>query len=88
MDIQMPELDGIQATRMIRAGFPAELQPAIIALTAHATEEDRLHCMEAGMDGYLTKPLRRNLLEETLLRTHERRCSGTQNTPISGFSEG
>jgi signal transduction histidine kinase/CheY-like chemotaxis protein len=87
MDIQMPELDGIQATKMIRAGFPAELQPAIIALTAHATEEDRLHCMEAGMDGYLTKPLRRNLLEETLRRTYERRCSGTQNTPISGFSE-
>ena len=77
MDIQMPELDGIQATRMIRSGFPAKLQPAIIALTAHASEEDRMHCMEAGMNGYLTKPLRRNLLEETLRLTYKSRCSGS-----------
>jgi CheY-like chemotaxis protein len=77
MDIQMPEMDGIQATRIIRSGFPAELQPAIIALTAHASEEDRLHCMEAGMNGYLTKPLRRNLLEETLRRTYESRCQAS-----------
>ena len=77
MDIQMPELDGLQATRMIRAGFPPELQPTIIALTAHASEDDRLHCMEAGMDGYLTKPLRRYALEKTLRTTYESRCSGS-----------
>jgi len=76
MDIQMPELDGIQTTRMIRAGFPEELQPMIIALTAHATEDDRLLCMDAGMDGYLTKPLRSKLLADALHRAYESRRSG------------
>ena len=76
MDVQMPELDGIQATKLIRAGFPADLQPAIIALTAHASETDRLVCLEAGMNAYLTKPLRRKLLAEALQRAYERRCSG------------
>ncbi|MEI8313446.1 MAG: response regulator, partial [Verrucomicrobiota bacterium] len=77
MDVQMPELDGLQATRMVRAGFPAELQPKIIALTAHASEDDRLLCLDAGMDGYLTKPLRRKLLAEALHRAYESRCSGS-----------
>jgi len=77
MDIQMPELDGHQAARMIRAGFPAELQPAIIALTAHASEDDRLLCMDSGMDDYLTKPLRSKQLAKALHRAYESRCSGT-----------
>jgi len=75
MDVQMPELDGLQATRMIRSGFPAELQPMIIALTAHASEDDRVLCLDAGMDGYLTKPLRRKLLADALHHAYERRSS-------------
>jgi CheY-like chemotaxis protein len=73
MDVQMPEMDGLQATKAIRAEFPVENQPSIIALTAHASENDRALCMEAGMDDYLTKPLRRELLEEALHRAYERR---------------
>jgi signal transduction histidine kinase/ligand-binding sensor domain-containing protein/CheY-like chemotaxis protein/HPt (histidine-containing phosphotransfer) domain-containing protein len=61
MDVQMPGLDGLAATRRIRAELPAEAQPRIVALTAHAREEDRAQCRAAGMDDYLAKPL---LLEE------------------------
>jgi len=57
MDIQMPVLDGIAATREIRAGDGAGAHVPIIALTAHATKEDALVCLEAGMDGYVAKPV-------------------------------
>ena len=76
MDIQMPEMDGLQATRIIRSTLPAEDQPVIIALTAHASKEDHLLCTAAGMDNYLTKPLRRELLTEALRQAYEHRHSG------------
>ena len=78
MDVQMPDMDGLQATKTIRSEFPADLQPTIIALTAHASETDRSLCLGAGMNGYLTKPLRRKLLAEALQRAYERRCSGSE----------
>jgi CheY-like chemotaxis protein len=56
MDVQMPEMDGFQATMAIRALDPQPQVP-IIALTAHAMVGDRQRCMEAGMDDYLAKPL-------------------------------
>jgi len=57
MDMSMPELSGIEAARRIRA--EADHQPVIIALTANAFDSDRAACLEAGMDGFLSKPVRR-----------------------------
>jgi CheY-like chemotaxis protein len=58
MDVQMPEMDGIAATQAIRKGQSADKRPIILAMTAHATQSDRDRCLEAGMDDYLTKPVR------------------------------
>ncbi len=68
MDVQMPEMDGIEATRIIRE---EERQRGghipIIALTAHALAGDQERCLEAGMDGYVSKPLRIHELQEAIL---------------------
>jgi len=65
MDLQMPEMDGLSATRMIRSEESDGGRVPIIALTAHAVEGYREKCTDAGMDGYLTKPLREmDLLRE------------------------
>ena len=68
MDIQMPQLDGIETTKRIRAreaGEPGRQTP-ILALTANALVEDRYACFEAGMDGFLIKPLDREKLADAL----------------------
>jgi CheY-like chemotaxis protein len=68
MDLQMPELDGLGAVRQILAEHPPERRPRIVALTANAFAEDRDACLAAGMDDYLSKPLRSDTLEQALLR--------------------
>ena len=61
MDVQMPEMDGIEATKMIRKYM--DVQPLIIAMTANAMKEDKDECLGAGMDDFLSKPVK---LEEVV----------------------
>jgi CheY-like chemotaxis protein len=68
MDVQMPELDGLEATRRIRGDIPADQQPYIIAMTANAVAEDRDRCIQAGMDDYVSKPVRKDILQAALQR--------------------
>jgi len=68
MDVQMPEMDGFEATRAIRSGKTGVLNPKIpiIAMTAHAMKGDRERCLEAGMDDYISKPIAPQALAEAL----------------------
>jgi CheY-like chemotaxis protein len=67
MDMLMPELDGLDATRRVRANATL-VQPRIVALTANVMSEDRARCVEAGMDDFLAKPLQLPELERCLSR--------------------
>ena len=67
MDVQMPEMDGLEATRRIRQEIPEDRQPHIVALTAHVMTGDRERCLAAGMDGFLGKPVQIADLEAALL---------------------
>jgi signal transduction histidine kinase/CheY-like chemotaxis protein len=68
MDWHMPEMNGLEATAVIRRELPANRQPWIIGLTANAMQGDREKCLEAGMDDYITKPLRKDDLETAFSR--------------------
>jgi two-component system, sensor histidine kinase len=78
MDCQMPELDGYEATRRIRAGMTGETnrQIPVIALTAYAMATDRIKCLEAGMTEYISKPLRIDQVESVLAKVMQ----GQENT--------
>jgi CheY-like chemotaxis protein len=66
MDVQMPEMDGLEAARRITAQWPAGRRPRIVAMTANAMQGDRELCLQAGMDDYLTKPIRVEQLVQAL----------------------
>ena len=68
MDVQMPVLDGEETTRRIRREWPADRQPWIVAMTAHAMRGDRERYLAAGMDDYLSKPVRAQDLRAALTR--------------------
>jgi CheY-like chemotaxis protein len=67
MDVQMPEMDGLEASRRITAQWPAGQRPRIVAMTANAMQGDREACLAAGMDDYVTKPIRVDALVQALL---------------------
>jgi signal transduction histidine kinase/CheY-like chemotaxis protein len=67
MDVQMPEMDGIEASRRITTRWPAGRRPRIVAMTANAMQGDREMCLAAGMDDYLSKPIRLDELVEALM---------------------
>ncbi len=69
MDVQMPEMDGLEATRRIRQELAPEQQPRIIAMTANAMQGDREQCLSAGMDDYISKPVQAKTLVAALNRS-------------------
>jgi len=78
MDVQMPEMDGLEASRQICARWPRGQRPHIIAMTANAMQGDRERCLEAGMDDYVSKPIRVEELKSALSRSrplNQRRAS-------------
>ncbi len=77
LDVQMPEVDGLEAARRIRALEAGARRTPLIALTAHAMERDRERCIAAGMDDYLTKPLDPEALAAALDR-HLARVAGAE----------
>ncbi len=88
MDVQMPEMDGLEATRQIRRTLLPETQPYIIAMTANAMQGDRERCLAAGMDNYISKPVQVEDLTQALrrLRPSSVRDEGMRDagSPTSG----
>jgi CheY-like chemotaxis protein len=72
MDVQMPEMDGLEATREIVKRWPNGARPRIVAMTANAMQGDREACLAAGMDDYMTKPIRVDRLIAALEQTQPR----------------
>jgi signal transduction histidine kinase/ActR/RegA family two-component response regulator len=82
MDVQMPEMDGLEATRIIVREMPQEQRPRIVAMTASVLGKDRSVCLEAGMDDFVSKPVR----VKELVRALER-CGGRRPPPVAGTGE-
>jgi PAS domain S-box-containing protein len=79
MDVQMPEMDGLEATRIICAQWPPEQRPYIIALTAHALTGDEQKCLAAGMDAYISKPIQLEKLVAALESSRKSISTETDN---------
>ncbi len=83
MDVQMPELDGLETTRRIRSDTSVP-QPYIIAITANATIQDRQQCLATGMDDYIRKPFRLEDLRASLSRFAATLLGGSEAAPMPG----
>ena len=86
MDLQMPEMDGYQATAKIRADARFANLP-IIAMTAHATMEERQRCLAAGMNDHVSKPIDPALLFETVGRFYKPAAAAAPSDPGAGSKE-
>jgi CheY-like chemotaxis protein len=81
MDVQMPLMDGLEATRRIRAD-PRLADMRVLAMTATATSEDRVRCIEAGMDDFISKPIQPALMYQTIANwLPERDAAAQGDTP-------
>jgi CheY-like chemotaxis protein/HPt (histidine-containing phosphotransfer) domain-containing protein len=79
MDVQMPEMDGLEATRAIGREFPPDRRPRIVAMTANAMKEDQEECFAAGMDDFIVKPIKFEELVTALNRCQARvRAAGEE----------
>ena len=92
MDVQMPEMDGLEASRAIHDSWPTEQRPRIVAMTANAMQGDREECLAAGMHDYLTKPVQIDALQQALERAGlwaKRRTTPLQpvTAPLQPFEE-
>ena len=74
MDVQMPEMDGLEASRRITAKWQPHERPRIVAMIANAMQGDREECLAAGMDDYVTKPIRVDGLVQALMAAMPRRA--------------
>jgi CheY-like chemotaxis protein len=83
MDVQMPELDGLEATRRIRARWP-DRKLHIIAMTANAMAGDRDACLAAGMNDYISKPIDPRVLAEALARSPSPASNGAKRRRAAG----
>jgi signal transduction histidine kinase/CheY-like chemotaxis protein/plasmid stabilization system protein ParE len=89
MDVQMPEMDGLEATRRIVAGSASEYRPWIVAMTANAMEGDREACLAAGMNDYVSKPIRPAELAAALERIPSASESqASAEPPVAGETDG
>ncbi len=84
MDLQMPEMDGLEATRQIRARLPANRQPKIIALTANAMQGDRELCIAAGMDDHISKPVKMHEIAAAIRRHFDKSTPTPANQQLIG----
>lgn len=66
MDVHMPEMDGIEASGIIQKEFDTDAKPVIIAVTANSSEQDRQWCLDAGMDDFISKPFKSEMIGEKL----------------------
>jgi signal transduction histidine kinase/HPt (histidine-containing phosphotransfer) domain-containing protein/BarA-like signal transduction histidine kinase len=85
LDVQMPEMDGLEAARRICQRWPAEKRPRIIAMTGNALIGDREKCLQAGMDDYISKPIRVGDLQSALERWGTTKTGASDTTTVQCF---
>ncbi len=82
MDLQMPVMDGIEATRRIREHFTGGVEPVIVAMTANVMNDIQLRCSEAGMNDYISKPVKMAGIKQVLARHMVNRSSYSANRAV------